>query len=192
MGKFLEDPWLDCQPDFEQSHYLNGFSFEDGKFRFSVNWKELLPNGYVSNEVIDNMPRLPDYWSVLESARSNTEFCLVTAPARHFLNSSFTETRTSRRLEGRPCVLIHPLDAAKLNIKDGSVCEIGNNRGNIVIHARLFEGLKRGVLVVESLWPNASYIGGVGVNSLTGSDPVAPVGGVAFHDNAVWIKPHER
>ena len=192
LEKFLEDPWLDCQPDFEQSHYLNGFSFEDGKFRFSVNWKELLPNGYVSSEVVDNMPRLPDHWSVLESTQSNTEFCLVTAPARHFLNSSFTETRTSRRLEGRPCVLIHPLDAAKLNIKDGSVCEIGNNRGNIIIHARLFEGLKRGVLVVESLWPNASYIGGVGVNSLTGSDPVAPVGGVAFHDNAVWIKPHER
>ena len=146
-----------------------------------MNWKELLPNGYVSNEVIDNMPRLPDHWSVLESTQSNTEFCLVTAPARHFLNSSFTETRTSRRLEGRPCVLIHPLDAEKLNIKDGGVCEIGNNRGNIIIHAKLFEGLKRGVLVVESLWPNASYIGGVGVNSLTGSDPVAPVGLSLIH-----------
>ena len=118
-----------------------------------------MPNGYVSNEVIDNMPRLPDHWSVLESARSNTEFCLVTAPARHFLNSSFTETRTSRRLEGRPCVLIHSLDAAKLNIKDGSVCEIGNNRGKIIIHAKLFEGLKRGVLVVESLGQTRVILG---------------------------------
>ena len=71
-------------------------------------------------------------------------------------------------------MLIHSLDAAKLNIEDGSVCEIGNNRGQIIIHAKVFDGLKRGVLVVESLWPNASYIGGVGVNSLTGSDPVAP------------------
>ena len=192
LDKFMEDPWLDCQPDFEQSHYLKGFSFEDGKFRFSVDWKALLPKGYISNELLDNMPQLPDHWSVLESTGSNTGFCLVTAPARHFLNSSFTETRTSRRLEGRPCVLIHSLDAAKLNIEDGSVCEIGNNRGQVIIHAKLFDGLKRGVLVVESLWPNKSYIGGVGVNSLTGSDPVAPVGGVAFHDNAVWIKPHER
>ena len=65
------------------------------------------------------------------------------------------------------------------------------DRGQILVHAKYFEGVKRGVLVVESLWPNKSYIGGIGVNSLTGADPVAPVGGVAFHDNAVWIKAHD-
>ena len=84
--------------------------------------------------------------------------------------------------------MIHPLDADECNIADGGVCQIGNDRGKILIHAKYFGGVKRGVLVVESLWPNKSYIGGIGVNSLTGADPVAPVGGVAFHDNAVWIK----
>jgi anaerobic selenocysteine-containing dehydrogenase len=191
LDKFADEPWFDCQPDFNQSHYLDGFSFEDGKFRFSVDWKALLPSGYVSDDVLNTMPGLPDHWDVLESTRAETQFCLVTAPARHFLNSSFTETKTSRRLEGRPCVMIHPLDADECNIADGGVCRIGNDRGQILVHAKYFEGVKRGVLVVESLWPNKSYIGGIGVNSLTGADPVAPVGGVAFHDNAVWIKAHD-
>ena len=85
-------------------------------------------------------------------------------------------------------MIIYPPDAATLNIAEGCVRQIGNDRGQIFIHAKFFEGVKRGVLVVESLWPNKSYIGGIGVNSLTGGDSVAPVGGVAFHDNAVWIK----
>ena len=87
--------------------------------------------------------------------------------------------------------MIHPLDAEDLGIVDGSVCQIGNDRGQILIHAKYFNGVKRGVLVVESLWPNKNYIGGIGVNSLTGADPIAPVGGVAFHDNAVWIRTYE-
>ena len=28
------DKWIDCQPDFETAHYLNGFAWPDGKFRF--------------------------------------------------------------------------------------------------------------------------------------------------------------
>ena len=85
--------------------------------------------------------------------------------------------------------MIHPLDAAALNIAEGCICQNGNDRRQIFIHAKFFFwGVKRGCLVVESLLPNKSYIGGIGVNSLTGVDSVAPVGGVAFHDNVVWIK----
>ncbi|MCU0733847.1 MAG: molybdopterin-dependent oxidoreductase, partial [Hyphomonas sp.] len=29
-----EDKWLDCQPAFDDAHYLNGFAHPDGKFRF--------------------------------------------------------------------------------------------------------------------------------------------------------------
>ena len=31
--------------------------------------------------------------------------------------------------------------------------------------------------------------GGKGINVLTGADPVAPVGGAAFHDTRIWIRP---
>ena len=30
--------WIDCQPDFATAHYLNGFAYPDGKFRFKPDW----------------------------------------------------------------------------------------------------------------------------------------------------------
>jgi hypothetical protein len=45
------------------------------------------------------------------------------------------------------------------------------------------------VVIVESIAPNAEFEGGAGINTLTGADRPGPVGGAAFHDNHVWIKP---
>ena len=60
---------------------------------------------------------------------------------------------------------------------------------SVTLHARHFDGLRRGVLVSEGIWPNAAFADGNGINTLTGADPVAPFGGAAFHDNRVWIEP---
>ena len=65
---------------------------------------------------------------------------------------------------------------------------LGNDRGALTIHVELFEGIQRGVVIIESVWPNDAFEGGKGVNVLTGADPVAPMGGAAFHDNRVWIR----
>ena len=46
-----------------------------------------------------------------------------------------------------------------------------------------------GVLVVASIWPSDAFEGGIGINALTGADPVKPIGGAAFHDNAVSLVP---
>ena len=48
--------------------------------------------------------------------------------------------------------------------------------------------MRRGVLIAESIWPNAAYEDGKGINTLTGADAIAPYGGAAFHDNRVWVK----
>jgi len=65
---------------------------------------------------------------------------------------------------------------------------LGNRRGQVRIHAKIFDGVRRGVLIAESLWPNSAYADGRGINTLTGSDSIAPFGGAAFHDNKVWLK----
>ena len=54
--------------------------------------------------------------------------------------------------------------------------------------AKLFDGVRRGVLIAELVQPNKAHIGGRGINMLTGAEAVAPVGGAAFHDNKVWVK----
>ena len=133
------------------------------------------------------IPSLPDHWEVIEEADTEHPFRLATSPARGFLNSSFTETPTSLAREQRPTVMIHPEDAAKFDIADGDEVRLGNRRGVVRLHARLFDGVRRGVLIAESLWPNSAYADGRGINTLTGADPVAPFGGAAFHDNKVWL-----
>ena len=84
--------------------------------------------------------------------------------------------------------MIHSDDAGKLGIVDGAEVVIGNTRGQVRLHARVFDGVRRGVLIAESIWPNDAYPDGRGINTLTGADAIAPYGGAAFHDNRVWVR----
>ena len=188
LASLEENRWIDCQPPFEEAHFTNGFAHPDGKYHFKADWKSKTPRGFVDPALFSTIPDLPDHWEIIDTANPEKPFRLVTAPARTFLNSTFNETPTSLKREGRPDIQIHPDDAAPLGIEDGDRVEIGNERGSLTLHARLFDGLNRGVVVSESLWPNDAFEGGKGINVLTGSEAVAPVGGAAFHDTAIWIR----
>ncbi|HKC32470.1 MAG TPA: molybdopterin dinucleotide binding domain-containing protein, partial [Xanthobacteraceae bacterium] len=189
LAQLEANRWIDCQPDFETAHYLRGFNWPDGKFRFKPDWPNVPFRHPYHAGPIDRMPALPDHWEVIEEADEVHPFRLATSPSRNFLNSTFNETTTSRAKEGgRPEVMIHPADAAALAIQDGEEVVLGNGRGEVRLHARLFAGVRRGVVIAESIWPNHAYPDGRGINSLTGADAVAPYGGAAFHDNKVWIR----
>jgi len=174
--------WHDCALPFEQAHFLDGFGFADGRFRFKPDWASI---------GVDHtaMPVLPDHCAIIDAADAEHPFRLVAAPARQFLNSTFTETPGSRDREGRPTVLVHPADCARLGIADGARVRLGNRLASIVVHARPFDGLQQGVLVVESIWPNGAFEEGIGVNALVSADPGPPKGGAVFHDTAVWLRP---
>ncbi|MDA9499843.1 molybdopterin oxidoreductase family protein [Bradyrhizobium sp. CCBAU 11357] len=180
------DIWRDLQPDFRTSHYLDGFAHADGKFHFKADWAHP-PFGQLMGDV-DKMPDLPDHWAVIEHTDQVHPFRLATSPSRSFLNTTFNETPSSQAREGRASVMIHPLDAAALGIADGDAVTLGNGRGETTLIATLFEGVRRGVLIAESVHPNSNHIGGRGINMLTGADTIAPIGGAAFHDNKVWIR----
>ncbi|MGN6535067.1 MAG: molybdopterin dinucleotide binding domain-containing protein, partial [Mesorhizobium sp.] len=100
----------------------------------------------------------------------------------------FTETPVSKEKEVRPSLLIHPEDAAALGIVEEGRVEIGNMRGEVVLHAKLFDGLKRGVVIAEGVWPNSAHERGEGINVLTGADAPAPYSGAAVHDSKVWVR----
>jgi len=168
--------WLDCARPFEEMHCLDGFG-HDGGFRFAPQWGRA------------DMPPLPDHWAVIEEANAETPFRLITPPSRHFLNSSFNETPTSRKQAGRPTALIHTDDAARLGVADGQIVRLGNHRGAVVVHARTTDGIARGVVAVEGIWANEDFAEGLGINTLVGAARVAPNGGAAFHDSAVWVRP---
>ncbi len=188
LAELEKKRWIDCQPDFETSHYLKGFAWPDGKFRFKPDWPSVPHRHPWAAGPVEAMPRLPDHWEIIEEADAEHPFRLATSPARHFLNSSFTETPTSRARERQPEVMIHPDDAAPLGIGDGEKVVLGNERGEVRLRARHFNGVRRGVLVAESIFPNAAFEDGRGINTLTGADAIAPFGGAAFHDNKVWVR----
>ncbi|WP_207459890.1 molybdopterin oxidoreductase family protein [Azospirillum sp. SYSU D00513] len=175
-----EQRWHDAQPDFETSHFLKGFAFPDGRFRFAPDWAALGPYG--------GMPELPDHMPPAREADAEHPFRLVTAPARQFLNTSFSETVTAQRREGRPTVLLHSEDAGGLGLAEGDAVRLGNPQGSVVVHAKPFDGVPRGVVIVEGIWPNTAFVEGLGINTLTSPEPIPPAGGAAFHDTAVWLR----
>ena len=179
--------WRDVQTDFAQAHFIDGFAWPDGKFRFRANWSDV-PFRSPRSGSWEGIPTFPDHWAVTETCDDAHPFRLATSPTRSFLNSTFNETPSSRAREGRPCVLIHPDDMQALGLSNGEKVILGNTRGQVRIHAQAFEGLQRGVIVSEGIWPNEAFEDGCGINTLTGSDSPAPFGGAAFHDNRVWIK----
>lgn len=188
---FYRESYIDCQPSFAQSHYLDGFAYPDGKFKFAPDWPTAPSpnNGGGPMGPYGDMPRFPDHWAVLEETTDDAPFRLVTAPARGFLNSTFNETPRSRSKEGRPTVMVNARDAHTLSIDEGALVELWNARGRVRLHAMVSDRIAPGTLVSEGLHANDAFVDGRGINTLTGADSVAPFGGVAFHDNRVSLRP---
>jgi anaerobic selenocysteine-containing dehydrogenase len=178
----IERRWIDCQPSFEDAHFLTGFPQPDGRFRFRPDWAKHGPDHAA-------MPPLPDHMAAIEESDADRPFRMVTAPARTFLNTTFTETPTSRKRQVKPTALIHPDDCAALGLVEDAPVLVGNRRGEVRVYAKPFDGLQRGVIVVESIWPGDAFDDGIGINKLTSPDPAPPNGGAVFHDTAVWLRP---
>ena len=177
-----QNRWLDCAEPFEKAHFLTGFPQPDGRFHFHADWAAV-------GRDHAGMPALPDHWAQWDSADETHPYRLVTAPARTFLNTSFTETPGSLKREQRPSVLVHPEALARLGLADGARVRLGNRLGSVVLQAEAFDGVQPDVVVVESVWPNGAFEEGLGINTLVSADAGAPRGGAVFHDTAIWIEP---
>jgi anaerobic selenocysteine-containing dehydrogenase len=173
--------WIDCALPFERMHFLDGFGHKDRRFHFKADWAAI-------GALHQGMPAFPDHFACIDEATAEHPFRMVTAPARSFLNTTFSETPGSQAREGRPTALVHPEDCAALGLGAGDRVRLGNKRGSVVVRAKPFDGLQRGVVVVEGIWPNAAFEEGVGINALTSADPGRPRGGAVFHDTAVWLR----
>ena len=190
---FAKARWADVQPDFETSHFLNGFGHPDGKYRFKPDWRGQQtatrpPETMGLQGPYDRLPEFPDHVELIETADEAHPYRLATSPARQFLNSTFAETPGSRKREGRPELMIHPDDAEAAGLASGDRVEIGNGRGEVVLHARVTKEARRGTVIAEGIWPNKAHERGEGINVLTGADAIAPFGGAAFHDTRVWMR----
>ena len=163
------------------ARYGDGFAWPDRRFRFQPDWPALGPRGH-------EMPRWPDHFAVIDEATEAKPWRLITAPARTFLNSTFTETPGSLAREKTPQLRLCAADAEQLGVVDGALLRLGNEQGELVVPARISAGQQPGVVVLEGIWPGTAFAGGYGVNLLTSADPGWPNGGAVFHDTAVWVR----
>jgi anaerobic selenocysteine-containing dehydrogenase len=182
IEEVIEAGGVDRGTNEEVLNFHDGFATPDKRFHFAPDWSSVGPYS-------KGMPSMPDFWDVIDSANEQHPFRLVTAPARQFLNTSFTETPTSVRMEKQPFVLIHPDDMQALGLASGALLTLGNELGEVTVESKVFDGVQPGTVVVESLWPNHRFINGVGINSLISAEPGKPNGGAVFHDTAIWVKP---
>ncbi|MGE5200940.1 MAG: molybdopterin-containing oxidoreductase family protein, partial [Acidobacteriota bacterium] len=180
-GAFDGGRWLDCALSFERGHHLDGFGHKDRRFHFKADWAAL-------GRHHQGLPALPDFVDIIDRGDAEHPFRMMTSPARSFLNSTFNNTPTGVGREGRPSVLMHPEDLAAIGAAAGDRIRLGNRLGSVVVHAKPFDGLQRGVLVVEGIWPNAAFEEGLGINTLVSAEPGRPNGGGVFHDTAVWAR----
>jgi anaerobic selenocysteine-containing dehydrogenase len=172
----------DIAPPFAEAHFLNGFGHADRRFHFQADWSAVGPDH-------QRLPALPDHVAAIDPVSDERPFRMIAPPARSFLNTSFNNTPSGVAREGRPAVRVHPADLAALGVADGARVRLGNARGSVVLHAQEFDGVQRGVLVVEGVWPNGAFDGGTGINTLVSADPGLPNGGAVYHDTAVWLRP---
>ncbi len=171
----------DLLPGQDGGHFRDGFPTPDGRFRFAPAWHE-------AGARHESMPPLPDHQPVIEEPTGEHPFRLVAAPARQFLNSSFTEMESGRAREVRPTALLHPDAMADLGLADGDPVQVGNRRGTVRLHAKARPGQHSGAVVIEGIWPKNGFADGSCVNTLISAEPGFPNGGGAFHDTAVWVR----
>ncbi|MCB1759676.1 MAG: molybdopterin-dependent oxidoreductase [Gammaproteobacteria bacterium] len=180
LDEMTRSRWLDCSKPFDEAHFISGFNWPDGRFRFAPDWQALGASG-------TSMPRFPDHWAVIEAADEEYPLRLITPPAQSFLNTSFSETPGSLRRENAPALLLNPHDATTLAIDNGDLVRVGSRRGEIRLAAKHCADLPPGVVAVEGIWPGSAFADGWGVNTLVGADAAAPAGGAVFHDSSVWV-----
>ncbi len=133
---------------------------------------------------------LPNHVPNYEAFGQSTAYplAMISPPARNFLNTTFVNVASLQKLEGRPLLEIHPLDAAVRGIADGSVVRVFNDRGSYLCHAELSERARPGVVNGLGIWWRKLGLAGTNVNQLT-SQALTDIGQApTFYDCLVEVE----
>jgi anaerobic selenocysteine-containing dehydrogenase len=117
---------------------------------------------------------LPTYTPPRESVASNPvlarqfPLAMISPPARNALNSSFANLPTFLESEKTPHLEIHPDDALARGIASGDKVRVFNERGALVLTARVTDRARAGVVVALSVWWRKLSPDGTNANMVTG------------------------
>ena len=163
----LPQPWI--------PHAQGNFATENGKCLFH-------------NPKLD--PPVPVYNPVeySEAERKSYPLHLLTVKStKHFLNTSHANVGHLIKKEGRPFLDMHPEDARVRKIRDGEEVKVFNQRGEVLITARIKDKVRKGVVCMpQGFWPSLMK-GGSSANALT-DDRLTDLGdGAALQEARVEV-----
>jgi anaerobic selenocysteine-containing dehydrogenase len=103
----------------------------------------------------------------------------------HSLNSSYAHLPRHRRAEGPQVVEMDPADAGPRGIADGDRVRVHNERGELVLAARVADSVRPGVVAVaHGRWRSLS---GGAANDLTSDGLSDRGGGADFYGTRVEV-----
>lgn len=142
----------------------------------------------------DGLDPLPSYIPPYESKASTPELAqvyplaMISPPARNFLNTTFVNVMSLRGTEGEPYIDIHPHDAQIRNIVNGDMVRAFNDRGSMLMKARVTDKAREGMVVALSIWWKKYASDGKNANELT-SQRLTDMGRAAtFYDVLVQVE----
>lgn len=129
------------------------FQTPTGRVEFYV--ERLLPFGCA----------LPDYESPIEAYPDNPLYerfplIYITEHGRYRVHSTFVFTPWLREIDAHPQLLIHPVTAALRLIEDGDLVRVFNDRGFVVLHARLSQAVPPQAVYLSQGWQSNDYVEG--------------------------------
>jgi anaerobic selenocysteine-containing dehydrogenase len=113
---------------------------------------------------------------------------MLSPPARNALNSTFANLPVFMELERTPRLEIHPDDAASRGISEGDRVRVFNDRGSLVLSARITDKARVGVVVALSIWWRKLSPDATNANMVT-SQALTDMGRAAtFYDTLVQVE----
>jgi anaerobic selenocysteine-containing dehydrogenase len=163
-------------------HAEGGFATPSGKVEF-----------FSQRAAAAGLDPLPDYIAPYEDTRgplaARYPLAMISPPARNFLNSSFVNVASLRATEGEPWLDLHPDDAARRGIVDGTMVRVFNDRGTLQLRARVTDRARRGLVVALSIWWKKLAADGRNANELTNQRLTDMGEAPTFYDCLVEVAP---
>jgi len=129
-------------------------------------YQETVVPDYDHGQVWDiEKERLP-YWEPPNEAWSENPlharfpFHFVTSNSMLRTHSQWWEVPLLMEIVSEPYVKINPSDASRLGITEGDLVRVRNDRGHVVLRAKINNGIQPGMLVHPRGWEACQYISG--------------------------------
>ncbi|MHB1680863.1 MAG: molybdopterin oxidoreductase family protein [bacterium] len=163
----------------KNENYISDNNIQNNDNRVKYNDNDNDTKKIVSTENLEN--------KLNGGAGSDFPFTLITPPNHFFLNSTFANISSLKIKAKEPFLEINPADAKELEINDGDIVKIENERGCVLIKTKIIDSVLPGVVVSAGLWWKEDYKNQSGVNALTPDDLSDIGGGATFFSTSVKI-----